>query len=58
MVGRVLAALVLIPAIGYMGACLASPIAWILADIFLFTAYAKTLNKVRMVLKKQNEKAE
>ena len=53
-----LAALVLIPAIGYMGACLASPIAWILADIFLFTAYAKTLNKVRMALKKQNEKAE
>ncbi|MBQ9611119.1 MAG: MATE family efflux transporter [Lachnospiraceae bacterium] len=58
MVGRVLAALVLIPAIGYMGACLASPIAWILADIFLFTAYAKTLNKVRMALKKQNAKAE
>ena len=39
MVGRIAAALLLIPRLGYMGACLASPIAWVLADLFLFPAY-------------------
>lgn len=39
MIGRTLAAVFLIPTVGYVGACLASPIAWILADAFLFPAY-------------------
>ena len=39
MIGRTLAAVFLIPAIGYAGACYASPIAWVLADLFLFPAY-------------------
>ncbi len=39
MIGRTLAALLLIPLVGYLGACFASPIAWILADLFLFPAY-------------------
>ena len=39
MIGRMAAAIFLIPVIGYTGACFASPIAWILADAFLFPAY-------------------
>lgn len=47
MIGRAFAAIILIPNIGFMGACLASPIAWIAADAFLFPAFiycAKKLN--------------
>ena len=47
MIGRAFAAIILIPSIGFMGACLASPIAWIAADAFLFPAFihcAKKLN--------------
>lgn len=47
MIGRAIAAIILIPSIGFMGACLASPIAWIAADAFLFPAFihcAKKLN--------------
>lgn len=46
-IGRAFAAIILIPSIGFMGACLASPIAWIAADAFLFPAFihcAKKLN--------------
>lgn len=47
MIGRAFAAIILIPSIGFMGACLASPISWIAADAFLFPAFihcAKKLN--------------
>ena len=47
MIGRAFAAIILIPSIGFMGTCLASPIAWIAADAFLFPAFihcAKKLN--------------
>ena len=47
MIGRAFAAIILIPSIGFMGACLASPIAWNAADAFLFPAFihcAKKLN--------------
>ena len=47
MIGRAFAAIILIPSIGFMGACIASPIAWIAADAFLFPAFihcAKKLN--------------
>ena len=47
MIGRAFAAIILIPNIGFMGACLASPIAWIAAAAFLFPAFihcAKKLN--------------
>ena len=39
MIGRIIAAVVLIPILGYLGACFASPIAWVLADCFLLPAY-------------------
>ena len=47
MIGRAFAAIILIPSIGFMGACLASPIACIPADAFLFPTFihcAKKLN--------------
>src|SRR5699024_9130105 len=40
MVARVAVALLLVPLLGYPGACLGSPIAWLMADCFLVpTAY-------------------
>ena len=49
MIARSLAALVLVPAIGFTGVCLGSPIAWIFADAFLIPAYFH----VKKVLKKR-----
>lgn len=52
MIGRAFAAIILIPSIGFMGACLASPIAWIAADAFLFPAFihcAKKLNAMHNI---------
>ena len=34
MIARALAGLVLVPKFGFLGACFASPLAWIFADIF------------------------
>lgn len=39
MVARALAGAFLVPAFGYLGACFASPIAWVFADMFLIPAY-------------------
>lgn len=39
LIARGLAALALVPFIGYDAVCLANPIAWILADLFLFPAF-------------------
>ena len=46
MIGRAFAAVILIPSIGFMGACLASPIAWIAADAFLFPAFIHCARKL------------
>lgn len=46
MIGRAFAAIILIPSIGFMGACLASPIAWIAADAFLFPAFIHCARKL------------
>ena len=48
MIARGVAGIWLIPAFGFMGACIASPLAWIMADMFLVPAYfyvVKTLDK-------------
>ncbi|WP_408070561.1 MATE family efflux transporter [Butyrivibrio sp. JL13D10] len=42
MIARAAASLLLVPAIGFTGICLASPLAWILADVFLFPAFFYT----------------
>lgn len=39
MIARSLAGLFLVPAIGYMGICLANPLAWLFADLFLIPAF-------------------
>ncbi len=47
MIARALAGIVLVPAFGFIGACLGSPIAWILADAFLIPAYIHVINKLK-----------
>jgi len=39
MIARTLVAVLLVPAIGFSGACCANPVAWIAADVFLFPCY-------------------
>jgi Na+-driven multidrug efflux pump len=50
MAARVIAALILVPAFGFLGVCLGSPTAWIFADIFLIPAFFH----VRKVLYKRS----
>ncbi len=47
MIARTAVALFLVPVLGYTGACLANPAAWVLADLFLFPCYARALRAVR-----------
>lgn len=49
MIARALAGMVLVPALGFVGACVGSPIAWILADAFLIPAYIHVINKLRTI---------
>lgn len=46
MIARTLAGLFIVPALGFLGACLASPLAWLLADMFLFPAYFSVMKKL------------
>lgn len=39
MIARALVGAFIVPAVGYLGACFASPVAWIFADAFLIPAY-------------------
>ena len=48
MIARVLVAFFLVPILGYLGACLASPIAWILADVFLVPAFFSVMKKLKV----------
>lgn len=48
MAARTLVGFYLVPAVGYIGACFSSPLAWIAADLFLIPAYffvLKTLER-------------
>lgn len=45
MIARTIAAFGLVPLLGFTGACLGSPIAWVMADIFLIPAFFH-VNKV------------
>ena len=44
---RTLVAILLIPHIGFNGACLANPAAWIAADLFLIPAFIHCCNKLK-----------
>ena len=46
MVARGLAGMVLVPKFGYVGACFASPLAWLFADAFLIPAFFLCKKKV------------
>lgn len=46
MIARTFAGIVLVPALGFLGVCLASPLAWLLADLFLFPAYFSIMKKL------------
>ncbi len=49
MIGRTLVAVVLVPIFGFPAICFASPIAWILADLFLIPAYISVKNKLKRI---------
>lgn len=50
MVARTAVALWLVPAAGFTGACLASPAAWILADLFLIPCYFRIMRSLKQRL--------
>ena len=47
MVARAAVALLLVPLIGFTGACLANPAAWIMADLFLFPCYFHIMKNLK-----------
>ncbi len=54
MIARGFAGIFLVPRFGYIGACFASPLAWIFADIFLIPAYVHVRRKLmRMMSEKE-----
>ncbi len=50
MVGRSAVAMLLVPRLGYNAACWASPVAWVMADLFLFPAYFYAMRRLRIRL--------
>ena len=51
MAARTFAAIALIPHMGYHGACLSNPLAWIAADIFLIPAFIYCRNKLKRMMR-------
>ena len=47
MLARSIVAFTLVPAIGFLGACFASPFAWIMADVFLVPAFFHVHKKLQ-----------
>ena len=47
MVARTAVALFLVPKVGFTGACLANPAAWVMADAFLFPFYHRVIRTLR-----------
>ena len=39
--------MLLVPSLGYDAACFANPVAWILADLFLFPCYFTCIRKLQ-----------
>lgn len=55
MIGRSLVAVLLVPHFGFTAICLASPVAWILADAFLIPAFITVRNKLQRIFNGQVE---
>lgn len=47
MIARSVVGFVFVPMFGYTAACFASPVAWIMADLFLIPAYIYVINKLK-----------
>lgn len=50
MVGRAFVGFVLVPILGYVIICFASPIAWIMADLFLIPAFFYCMKRMKKLL--------
>ncbi|MGN0368447.1 MAG: MATE family efflux transporter [Wujia sp.] len=50
MIARGVAGLVLVPAFGFVGACFSSPLAWLMADLFLVPAFFYCTKRVRRTM--------
>ena len=57
MFARMGVATLLVPAIGYTGACFASPAAWICADLFLIAASCWSIAHLRRVYGQPGERS-
>ncbi|WP_026652592.1 MATE family efflux transporter [Butyrivibrio proteoclasticus] len=55
MIGRTAVAVLLVPKVGYVAICFASPVAWVLADAFLIPAFIIVRNKLRKIFSGQVE---
>lgn len=53
MVARIAAAVILVPLLGFQGICMASPLAWIAADLFLIPAFIHVRKKLYKMMKVQ-----
>lgn len=53
MVARTFVGMALVPVFGFRAACYASPVAWIMADIFLFPAYYYVLHRLKKQIPEQ-----
>lgn len=47
MIARSIVGFIFVPMFGYIAACFASPVAWVMADVFLIPAYFYVLNKLK-----------
>lgn len=52
MVGRSVVGFGFVPVFGFTAACLASPVAWVLADLFLIPAYRHCIRKLEKIMQK------
>ncbi|MGN0151734.1 MAG: MATE family efflux transporter [Wujia sp.] len=53
MAARSLAGAILVPVFGFMGACVASPLAWFFADAFLIPAFLHCRNRLQRIVHAQ-----
>ena len=55
MLARIIAAFVIVPVFGFAGVCLAGPIAWILADMYLIPAFFWVYHSLRKKFEAEKE---
>ena len=56
MVGRGVVALALVPVLGFNAVCFANPVAWVLADCFLFPLFFWCYKKMKLQFQRHDEK--